>query len=108
MKLRVILACTLVLLAAVPTFALPVCKECDLNLRCQAVPGAFERCFSGVGFCDTTPDPCSPPSGRTVAVDWSVASIEISRIAPAPAADTAPAPPAEETVTTASQTPAQK
>ena len=109
MKLRVILACTLLLLAAVPTFALPLCKECDINLRCQAIPGAIERCYSGVGFCDTQPDPCSPPNGNTVADEWSVASIEISHIAPEQVADTAPAAPAEEPkATTASPTPAQK
>lgn len=110
MKLRVILACTLLLLAAVPTFALPLCKECDLNLRCQPIPGSIETCYDGPGYCYTTPEQCSRPSARTVAVDWSVASIEISHIAPEPVADAAtPAPPAEEpAATTVSRTPAQK
>lgn len=110
MKLRVILACTLLLLAAVPSFALPLCRECDLNLRCQAIPGAIEKCYSGVGYCYTTPELCSRPNAAPVAVDWSVASIEISRIAPEPVADAAtPAPPAEEpAATTVSRTPAQK
>jgi hypothetical protein len=84
MKVRVILVCTLLLLAAVPTFALPVCQECNASNRCEALPGAIEKCYDSGGggtgsYCSTTPDPCSPPLAATVATEWTVASIEISR-----------------------------
>lgn len=80
MKLRVILVCTLLLLAAVPSFALDRCKECNANLQCVIVVGAFEKCESGPGYCDTNPFVnCSHFTGATVLTDWTVASIEISR-----------------------------
>jgi hypothetical protein len=79
MKLRVMLVCTLLLLAAVPTFALPVCAEC-VNLVCDEVPGAIEKCSSTGSVCTTNPrERCSPPFQSTVLTDWTVASIEISR-----------------------------
>lgn len=80
MKVRVVLVCTLLLLAAVPSFALDRCKEC-INLECKEVVGAFEKCYSGPGYCYTDPRVnCSHGrSGATVLADWTVASIEISR-----------------------------
>ena len=94
MKVRIILICTLLLLAAVPSFALPVCKDCDENLQCVAIPGvSLERCFSSPGFCDTSPDPCSRPrEDTTVLSDWQVESIEISCPAPDSVTAAAPAP----------------
>ena len=81
MKVRVILVCTLLLLAAVPTFAMPVCQECNASNRCEALPGAIEKCYDSGGgaYCSTTPDLCSPPLAATVATEWRVASIEIHR-----------------------------
>jgi hypothetical protein len=80
MKLRVILVCTLLLLAASPSFALDRCKECNEFLQCVITPGAVEKCESGPGYCDTNPFVnCSHFTGATVLTDWTVASIEISR-----------------------------
>jgi hypothetical protein len=83
MKVRVILVCTLLLMAALPTFALPLCGHCNEFNRCESSPGDFERCFSGVNYCYTTTDRCSIPNGNsTVLSDWEVVSVEISRPAP--------------------------
>jgi hypothetical protein len=93
MKLtRLILVCTLLLLAS-SVFALPVCKEC-LNGQCVYTGDGIEVCFStGPGMCDTKPDRCSTFSpDDPVMSDWTVASIEITR--PAPAAKTVPTAPA--------------
>jgi hypothetical protein len=80
MKVRVILVCTLLLLAAVPSFALPLCAECNYEWNyCETIPGAFERCYDWDGSCRTTFERCSPPRTATVATEWQVASIEISR-----------------------------
>lgn len=83
MKVRVILVCTLLLLAAVPTFALPLCAECIVETNsCEELPGSFERCkFDFVtGLCYTTPQLCSPPRAQsTVLSDYTVASVEISQ-----------------------------
>lgn len=79
LKVRVILVCTLLLLAAVPTFALPLCAECNEWNTCDYIPGAIERCYSSGGACWTTPDRCSPPRSAPVLADWRVESIEINR-----------------------------
>ena len=81
MKVRVILVCTLLLLAAAPSFALPLCQDCNELLRCEPIPGAsIERCFSGPGYCYTTPQLCSiPHAAATVLTEWQVSSVEISR-----------------------------
>jgi hypothetical protein len=103
MKLRVILVCTLLLLVAFPTFALPLCQECNqITLQCDDVPGAFERCkYDAFFHCYIAPfDRCSPTlTQSTVLADWKVASIVISR--PAPASDTATAAAPAAVVTTA-------
>lgn len=103
MRLRVILACTLFLLAAVPTFALPLCAHCDEWNACDSASGDTDRCFYDLsGMCKTDSGRCSIPSAATtVLTDWKVVSIEITRPAqdsftvnaPAPAADI-PTPPA--------------
>ena len=78
MKLRVILVCTLLLLAAVPSFALPLCKDCNQFLQCEPIPGvSIERCFSGPGYCYTTPQLCSIPNAAPVLSEWQVGSVEI-------------------------------
>jgi len=82
MKLRVILVCTLLLLAAVPSFALPVCAECIVATNtCDELPGSIERCKFNftTGLCFTQPLSCSPPrSASTVLADWKVSSVEMS------------------------------
>ncbi len=95
MRLRVILVCTLLLLAASPSFALPVCAECIVETNtCDELPGSIERCKFNLttGLCFTTPQLCSPPRGQsTVLTDWKVASVEISNPAQECVTDTAPA-----------------
>jgi hypothetical protein len=92
MKLRVILVCTLLLLVAVPSFALPLCAHCNEWNECESAPGDYERCrYDSSGVCYTDFGRCSVPfTQSTVLADWKVASIEISR--PAPDSVTAPAP----------------
>jgi hypothetical protein len=81
MKLRVILVCTLLLLAAAPSFALPQCQECNYEWNsCDDVSGAFQRCkYDSSGHCYLSTDRCSPTlTQSTVLTDWKVASIETS------------------------------
>lgn len=80
MKVRAILVCTLLLLAAVPSFALPLCGHCNEWNRCESAPGDFEYCIDWTGTCDTDPfKRCSRPFTVTVASEWTVASIEVHR-----------------------------
>lgn len=81
MKFRVMLVCTLLLLAAVPSFALPQCEECDYTWNeCYVAPGAVERCtYDEFGRCYTYYGRCSSFQASTVLTDWKVSSIEISR-----------------------------
>jgi hypothetical protein len=82
MKVRVILVCTLLLLAAVPTFALPLCADCNREFNsCDENPGAITRCrYNLSGLCYTDTGRCSIPSAAmTVLTQWKVASIEIHR-----------------------------
>ena len=94
MKLKVILVCTLLLLAASPSFALPICAECiEATNTCEELPGSIERCqFNTItGLCYTQPLNCRfPLSPSTVLADWKVASIEINRPAQECATVTAP------------------
>jgi hypothetical protein len=85
MKFRVILVCTLLLLAATPSFALPLCAHCNEWNVCESAQGDIDHCFVSGGVCDTDAKRCSPPLQQsTVLADWTVASIEISRPAPDP------------------------
>ncbi len=80
MKLRVILVCMLLLLVAVPSFALDRCKECNAQNVCEAMVGAVSKCVSGPGYCNRTTGNCTPSAASaTVLIDWAVASTEISR-----------------------------
>lgn len=107
MKLRVILVCTLLLLAASPSFALPQCQECNYEWnQCEDVSGAFERCkYDTLGNCYLDPwARCSPTfAPSTVLTDWKVASIETS--CPAPDSVTVTAPAAAAEVPTSTSTP---
>ena len=96
MKLRVILVCTLLLLAASPSFALPLCQECNyFTHQCDDVPGAIERCrYDTLGNCyiDFFAR-CTPTfTQSTVLADWKVVSIETSCPAPDSVTTSAPAP----------------
>jgi hypothetical protein len=97
MKIRVILVCTVLLLAAVPSFALPLCGHCNEWNFCESAPGDFERCLDGLDYCVITTARCSIPRSpeTTVLADWSVASIEISQPALSSVTATAPAAVAE-------------
>jgi hypothetical protein len=105
MKLiRLTLACTLLLLAAAPSFALP-CTSCT-GLEypyCEPSPGSGTRCLFSIDSCIIRDAPwCSPFTDQTAApamiAEWTVASIEINRpgegtkvvTSPAAVADAAP------------------
>jgi hypothetical protein len=84
MKLyRVILVCTLLLLAAAPSFATPTCTECLDASSCINAPGQASRCRFINGACETLiTSNCVGRSETPVLADWKVASIEVSRRAP--------------------------
>ncbi len=81
MKLfRVILVCTLLLLAVTPSFAEPTCTECLDASTCINAPGQPSRCRFVLGVCETiVTSNCIGRSDTPVLADWKVASIEISR-----------------------------
>lgn len=108
MKLRVILVCTLLLLAAVPSFAAPLCQDCDYWFNdCVYGEWSIERCtYDTAGNCYTYPGYCISRGGTTMATEWKVASIEISRPELSSITVTAPAAVAE--ARTPSQTAEQK
>jgi hypothetical protein len=99
MKLiRLTLVCSLLLLAAVPSFAIG-CRSCD-GLEypyCISTPDSGTRCEIGVDYCITRSSSfCSGFSEQTAAApavlaEWNVASIEISRPAEGTKVVTAPA-----------------
>ena len=80
MKLtRVILVCTLLLSAAVPTFAAPPCAIClSESGPCMNEPGGL-RCRTIGGVCTETGGTCTGFLSRPVLGEWQVASIEITR-----------------------------
>jgi hypothetical protein len=83
--LRLSLGCTLLLLAAFPSFALS-CKTCDdfvIN-QCNLTPGSGTRCLFHIDYCETVSSSfcvnlADNRSPSPILADWSVASIEISR-----------------------------
>lgn len=79
---RVLLVCTLFLLAAVPTFAAPPCTYCieEGIGPCDNDPGAGTRCRLTSGSCQTIFAFCLNHAAPTSVVsEWSVVSIEVSR-----------------------------
>jgi hypothetical protein len=85
MKLyRVILVCTLLLLAVSPSFAAPTCTECLDVSTCINAPGQASRCRFINGACETLITSfCVGRSETPVLADWKIASVEIRRTAPA-------------------------
>jgi hypothetical protein len=80
---RVILVCTLLLSAAVPTFAAPPCAFCLSDAGpCVNDPGGL-RCRTLSGVCTETSGVCVSAATRPVLGDWQVTSIEITRLDPA-------------------------
>ena len=84
MKLfRVILVCTLLLSAAVPTFAAPPCQFCLTEAGpCVNETGGL-RCRTIGGVCTESGGVCIGFLNRPVLSDWQVASIEFTRPDPA-------------------------
>lgn len=84
MKLyRVILVCTLLLSAAVPTFAAPPCAICASDAGpCENDPGGH-RCRTVAGVCTESSGVCVRLADRTVLAEWQVASVEITHRDPA-------------------------
>lgn len=84
--LRIAFACSLLLLAAVPSFALP-CEACTGSVYPYCEPsGNHTRCLIGIDTCQDRSAPSCTPSGQPPAAmlaEWTVASIEISRPAQA-------------------------
>jgi hypothetical protein len=95
MKLiRLTLVCSLLLLAAVPSFAI-TCSTC-IDRVCQETPGTGTRCRPVINGCQTVLLPnCTPPPAPVMLSEWTVASIEISRPAAGTKVVTTPAAVAE-------------
>ena len=97
MKLiRLTLVCSLLLLAATPSFAIG-CRSCDgpVYPYCISTPDSGTRCQIGQDYCFTQPSSfCTGFSERDAApavlAEWTVASIEISRPAEGTKVVTAP------------------
>ena len=81
MKVRITLICTLLLLAAVPSFAAPPCQVCDQwgSGLCASEPFSHEVCRTTSAGCKSDFGYCIGRSDTTILTEWQVASIEISR-----------------------------
>lgn len=80
MKLfRVILVCTLLLCAAVPTFAAPPCQFCLSEAGPCVNDSGGLRCRTIGGVCQETSGLCIGFFNRPVLGEWQVASIELTR-----------------------------
>jgi hypothetical protein len=80
MKLfRVILVCTLLLSAAVPTFAAPPCQFCLSEAGPCVNDGGGLRCRTLGGVCTESGGLCIGFANSPVLSQWQVASIEITR-----------------------------
>jgi hypothetical protein len=85
--LRLTLVCSLLLLAATPSYAI-VCRSCDgpEYPYCIETPGSGTRCSIGVDWCITKPHTyCDPEysaeltAAPAVLAEWTVASVEVTR-----------------------------
>jgi hypothetical protein len=105
MKLfRLTLVCSLLLLAAVPSFALP-CRACTGPVYpfCEPNPDGGTRCQIGPDWCATVNAPgcvgfTDEAAATAVLAEWTVASIEISHPSQGTKAVTSPAAVAEANV----------
>lgn len=104
MKVRIILVCTLLLLAAAPTFAAPQCEACDYYWNeCYNEPYSGFRCRYTETGCEEYYGYCIGRAQAPVLSEWKVSSIEISRpaldsktvVAPAQVAEVRSPQPAE-------------
>jgi hypothetical protein len=78
MKLRLVLACTLLLLASLPLFALPQCGDCENN-ECVYSPFTGTPCrYDSMGNCEIYFRNCTSLAPAPVLADWTIASIEVS------------------------------
>jgi hypothetical protein len=90
--LRISLVCTLLLLAATPSFALgcTTCVDGD-PYGCDSTPGSGTRCLFHIDYCENRSASCNGLAEQTADVptlaDWTVASIEVSRPADAQVAN---------------------
>lgn len=97
MKLfRFALVCSLLLLAASPSFAIG-CSTCTAPdpPYCESNPGSGTRCQFGIDWCNEVSAPnctrfADEPAPAMLA-EWTVASIEVSRPADGTKVVTAPA-----------------
>jgi len=82
--LRLTLVCSLLLLAATPSYAI-VCRSCDgpEYPYCIDTPGSGTRCALGIDWCITKPstycDPEELAATSPVLAEWTVASVEVTR-----------------------------
>jgi len=108
--LRVIVGCTLLLLAASPSYALGcfTCNDFVIN-QCDSTPNSGTRCLFHPDYCETKSAPlCSGLVDETpsaILADWQVASIEVSHPAQGTKTVTSPAAVASADTT---QSPVQK
>jgi hypothetical protein len=82
-RFRVILVCTFLLSAAVPTFAAPPCQVCLSDSGPCANESGGLRCRTIGGVCTETGGTCTGFLSRPVLGEWQVASIEFTRPDPA-------------------------
>ena len=84
MKLaRLILGCTLLLMVAVPSFALPPCAYCveEGIGPCIQDSGAGSICRFTTNGCETRFQSCIGFAGRRMLLaEWNVSSIEITHV----------------------------
>jgi hypothetical protein len=79
MKLtRLTLACTLLLLASTPVFALPECADCEGG-ECIVGPWSIEPCRYTATGCENYFGRCARLATAPALADWAVASVEIRR-----------------------------
>lgn len=109
--LRFTLVCSLLLLAAAPSYAI-ACRSCDgwEAPYCISTPDSGTRCRFSIDTCETISAPlCTgfteQAAAPAVLAEWTVASIEISRPADGTKVVTSPAAVADAGV---SRTAAQK
>ena len=80
---RLILGCTLLLLAAVPSFALPPCSYCleEGIGPCVQDSGGATVCRITTNGCETRNQTCIGFAGRRMLLaEWNVASIEMTHV----------------------------